>query len=425
MRHFALWLLAPALLAQQGSLPSGVLAEIRKNPGPTFLIQEEKGHALASGFARLKSHEALADFDLTLLSPEWATWNKDLAAWLKAQLGTGGWVLLDREARVLAQGKVWPEPEALAATLVQAGVRSPAAELETFLKAHPDHLEARVERISILFRRAESRTRALIGVQPKPRDPDAPDGTGSSWTGGEIPPPPAPVPLPPAQDRQIWGPLAQELERHFAHANWGEAIPDISTWNMYPVAVHSPLMGTLARRHLATVQNLLQKDPANYSLWYLWVSLKTISGLKADRAFIQSILPDAVQVEGHPMLPPPSERTIMAVVADARRTGDWTDAKALLLAHWEARVPKGSKPRPARPGEEARWVKVNVADTEAEWERRFAPTLEALVRTRDEARALEVVDYVKALPYLSAIPERLRSLALDLGRPDLAAKWTA
>jgi len=424
MRLPAILLFAPALLAQQGAFPSSVMSELRKNPGPTFLILEDKDHAMAAGFSRLKGHEALADFDLTLLSPEWATWNKDLAAWLKAQLGTAGWVLLDPEARVLAQGKDWPEPPSLATTLIQAGVKRPAAELETFLKAHPDHLEARVERISILFRRAEGRTRALIGVQPKPRDPDAPDATSSGWTGGGEPPPEAPQPLPEAQDRQIWGPLAQELERHFVHANWGEAIPELNSRTMYPVAVHSPLMGTLARRHLATVQALLQKDPANYSLWYLWVSLKTLSGLKADRAFIQSVLPDAVQVEGHAMLPPPNVMAIMAVVGDARRTGDWTDAKALLLAHWDSWVPKGSKPRPARPGEEARSVKINVADTEAEWERRFAPTLEALVRTRDEARIPEVLDYVKLLPYLSNIPQRLRRLALDLGRPDLATKWT-
>jgi hypothetical protein len=423
MRLPAICLLAPALLAQQGGLPSGVLSAIRKNPGPTVLLLEEKGKELAPGFARLASHELLADFDLSLLSPDWVTWNADLATWLRGQLGTGGWVLLDWDARILAQGKTWPEPATLATTLERAGIRSPAAILDAFLKANPDHLEARVERIHILFRRAKGRTRTLVGVRPKPRDPDAPFATGSPWTGTVNSPPEEVVLLPEAQDRKIWEPLVQELDRHLAHPAWGEAIPELLTFDMYPVAVHSPRMVALTRRRLPTIQALLQQDPANYSLWYLWVAFKTISGLPADRVFIQSITPDAVQVDGRNMVPMPNERAIMAVVADARMSGEWGDAKALLLAHWEANVPKGSKPW-TRPTQDPQWVKVARADAEAEWDRRYAPTIEALVRTRDEGRVMEVVRYVRELPALSDLPTRLRKLALELGRPDLATKWT-
>ncbi len=423
MRPLALCLLAPALVAQASDLPTSFRQELRRQAGPSCLVLEEKGTALGAELAALMNHEALVDFDLSNSASEWLRWNKDLQAWARRQLGSSGWVILDRDGRVLNQGKVWPKPESLAAQLLQAGVRPPIQALTEFLQAHPEHMETRVERIQLLFRKAQRRTRALRAIELRPRDPNAPGATATAWTSVLLPLPEAPVPLESAQDERLWGALARELVRHLETPAWGEAIPDLSSREHYPAAIHSPLMRAAARRLLPKVQELLLDTPRGFALWSLWVDLKRIAGVPADRAFLAAILPDAVIVDGRPALPEPNEQALMAVVADARKSGDWADAKALLWGYWQVRVPKGSLPRKARTAD-AEILRTFHADSVAEWQGWFAPTLEALVRTRDDGRTLEVARYVRALPNLPDAAARLRKLALELGRPDLAPRWS-
>lgn len=424
MRAFALCLLAPALFAQASDLPASFRQELRRQAGPSCLVLEDKGTSLASALQALAAHDALADFDLSLTASDWLRWNKELEAWARRQLGGSGWLILDRTGKVLLQGKAWPKAEMLAAQLLQAGLLPPLQALTEFVQAHPDHAEARVERLQLLFRKATRRTRMLCAIPPRAKDPNATGATATAWTAEPVPSPEAPVPLDPKQDERLWGPVARELLRHLESPHWGEAIPDFSSYEHYPAAVHSPLMQASARRLLPAVQALLLAAPArSFALWSLWVDLKRIAGVPADRAFLAAMLPDAVVVDGRPALPEPNEMAIQAVVADARKSGDWEDAKRMLLGYWQVRVPKGSQPRKARGGD-AEMLKVFQADSQAEWRGWFAPTLEALVRTRDEGRSLEVARYVRALPYLPDATTRLKKLALELGRPDLAARWS-
>lgn len=311
------------------------------------------------------------------------------------------WGLLDGQGEPLAAGGALPEAEALAQVLEAAGLRSPVRLLQTFLRARPDHAEARLDLVRALGPRIRAR---LTELEPGELAPDL--------------------------DDRIWGPLAQELDLLFRTADWSSLNLNLDRELLLQDRPErfSPRMRALYRRHLPQLRADLLRCPQNPHVWSSLLRMEQVLGEHTLLATLAAV--PWFQVRPAEAAALPYGPMAQSVHREATRTGAWRQAMTVELALWRQLVrPKlcffGSASQlPPGAGAEARqpWL---TTERETIWTHLLAPLIEAMVRAGAEGEVPALLGELDASWSGLAWPNRFQRLARTLARPDLPRVWLA
>jgi hypothetical protein len=186
-------LLAPGVLSAQAEAWGGFVGTWRRTPRAPLNLLAPKG--LITAVYRASDDQVVrlgATYDLAFEGLEGPSLNQ-----LQTARGWDHgphWILLDREGKVLDEGRVLPSGAALRDHLAATGGTPAWEALERFLEQHPDHGEALQQRVYFACQMARLRLRALrerglaegvqvvadsrwpIIVPPKAKDPAAAAG---------------------------------------------------------------------------------------------------------------------------------------------------------------------------------------------------------------------------------------------------------
>jgi hypothetical protein len=324
-------------------------------------------------------------------------------------------------------GGTVPDAKEMGKAIAELGIRSEHQLLKQFVRAHPEHLEARTSLCSALLNKASRKTLIRFGGKVDPLRPvDEPFDFAKNQKeqdekaeAKEQLEEKAPAQLGPEEDLAIWGELADLLGKSFRSGDWIE----MQAWVIAPseTAVHSPLMQDMSRAAVLDVERALERNPGSWERWQLWLGLTRTFGGKPIRPLLDSLVP-------LPNLPSnqwPPYLVRDAYVKDARKRKDWVGIRDLLLPQVES----------MRLGEEARGPfsiaykmdgKVQeFPETGDFWRTTLEPLAEALLRLGDMGQADELVRDRFAKHPWAGLPKRAEALAQRCGQSGLAAAWAA
>ena len=389
MRALSPFALISLCLSAQGpsQVPEQVhLDRLARSPGPKVVLLEALPKGERQAWQRLILSEGLFEADLQLFEGTEAPFQ----AWMRSRhgLGPARWVVLDAQHRPLASGQAPPREANLAAQLSGAGFQSPLRQLRAFVKAHPDHLEARADLLIQLRRRAVRAAQAGKGA------------------------------LGPEADTIAWAPFADAVNATF-HGDWrGIQLPFFRVHEDQPEA-SSPMMKALFTRHIAKVEAALQDEPHSERLWQIWAWMARSLGDRPWKAFLASL--DPCRIEG--ATPCPAADVSAWLTREAKAQGDWTTVADLARQalgfegygqiFTSAWVPGGMTLRSDHSALEG------YPDRSA-----TAPLVEALLRLKRPDQARDVVEPLRHRKNGPARVAALAPLARQLGYPDLAAEWS-
>lgn len=242
----------------------------------------------------------------------------------------------------------------LAPALISAPPPAPPGRevLDRFLKAHPQHLEARVRRL-VLLREAALRR------------------TGST-------------PLGEVADLETWGPFVQDLDTLFRQ---GHALEADLPFRPEAAEAQSPLLRFFRDRHRPAVDAALARDPQNLALWRLraWMG-----GPRGVRALLAGLPPPPHTTRW----PAPGARELL--VAALREAGAWEDLRRLLLEDWQGTLQALATGAPP-----------TEAELDLAWRECLGPLLEACQRTGDTATPAQVRHVLGRQGVLAALKRRV------------------
>ena len=298
------------------------------------------------------------------------------------------WAWLDRDGRVRLTATTLEGAPHLREQLLTAGWRDPAADLEAFLRRHPDHGEARAALATHLLQVAQRRMLAL-----------------GARTGD----------LDPSQDGRIWGEAVRTLDRLLSDPRWRSDWSSGSQRTMWPLVIplnvrHSPRMRDLARRHREALEALVLAHPGRVDAWMAWMNLSGATGRIGWAPLVRHLEDPRGGVSWEEQ---PARSVEAAFVQRARQLGAWEDLKAAGLLWREALrdgLPAGSM---------AGW------SPEALWRQRFAPVLEAHLKLGEDMAAEALVRELAALGLDPALGRLAGDIAEACGKPEFAAAWKA
>src|SRR5512133_3497658 len=154
------WLLVPGVLSAQTEAWASFVDTWRRTPRAPLNLLAPKG--LINAVYRASDDQVVrlgATYDLAFEGLEGPPLNQLQTArgWDQGP----HWILLDREGKVLDEGRVLPSGAALRDHLAATGGTPAWEALDRFLEQHPDHGEALQQRIHFACQMARLRLRAL------------------------------------------------------------------------------------------------------------------------------------------------------------------------------------------------------------------------------------------------------------------------
>ncbi len=353
--------------------------EVRSAQGGVLVVIEDSKGEWRSAIRYLVNHESIVDMNLrTKLivpkeTPKVTTMIRKWRGW-----GPGPhWVLLWKDFSVLDQGDLIPEAETLADELVRAGSKNPVAELRRFLRANPDHLDAREALVMRLRISASTRTRRE-----------------QVWEGKT---------LGVETDQTVWGPWVREVDALFSSGDW------VNT-NLFLSGEEdsaSPLVMDLYRRRLPLVEEALRNWPYSTALWDVWTRMARISETNRIQPFLDSLVP----LPGTPKDAWPPQPGRKALLKQAKKVGDWEVVRTLLWSKWETEVDSYRKLSDDIP------YRMGVA-----WSSYLEPLMEAMLRLGEEGTAEKAMDECFSASGWRELPALSAALATRVGFKGLAAR---
>lgn len=383
----------------------GLLMGARLTRSKVLLVVGDAKGCWKSHFEELFRQDSLVD---AAVSPRFL---EDASPAVKALREKHGWeagprwALLDGSGRVLDQGVVLPSVGAMETSLQAAGVERPMVALAAFVRLHPGHYGGLQALYGRQLTKANRRMEAFL--KPKEEDGGSYRLLGRLAGGGAEASRELARPLSEADDRRIWGPVAELLPKLLRHPAW-ETGPD---GLVVPAAArHSAVMREACRRLLPEVEAAMRRYPSQGDFWSTWVAMSKVIGQRSLRTLMASLEP----LPGTVDFPP--DAAIQAFVRECREALAWGEIKDLLLPRWRARS-----------GDPVFGLFGNHAFVQAihksQWETRVAPLVEACLRMGDGGTADQVVqEAIQRMPSRN-LPTWASQVALKAGHPQLAQAW--
>ncbi len=428
MKPFApcLFLAASLLCGQTAVLRVLLARDALDSPTPARLVVLEAGddRSLSKGFDALLQQEDLNVLQVPLRTcPLESEEGRRLAS--RFQLaGTSYWILVTQGDQVLTKGTSVPSHAGLLQVLLGAGFHDRVKELRSFLRQHPESLEAQERLIALLRQRGETAAQRFMGLAVA--SPEAPlekgDLAGYLRAADALPQADLreATPLTPLQDLEAWGGFAQALDQAFRSGSWREL--DLAfTREGRPVDAASPTLLALYQRVQPEVEAALQQDPGSEPLWDLWIWMAQARGGGGLRALLATLVPSPLTSKADW----PPERALRLLFATAHTLQEWRALRDHLQDRWEAtphllqhRMPVGPA---ALPGAQAS----NAALLEREWASSLEPLLESSLRCGEMAQADALVRETLDASYWPALPAKAAAVARRCALNPLAARWAA
>jgi hypothetical protein len=353
------------------------------------------------------------------------------------------WALIGADRRIHAEGTEAPTSAAIAAAYRASGLRTRADRVRDFLQDHSEHREALAHLLLELRILGEKRTERVLGPTPE-EDPPPPSakggddgpakGVGDEPAPGKKPPPPEDgEPEPPPQalladdaDARIWDEYAGLYERFITEGHWLDAVTEGSSpvplaAQLSEAADRSPRLRGLAARLLPFVEERLRGRLSDERRWNVWLSLRAAAGQGRPGQVLSGLEP----LPGVRRWPPGA--ALLAYVGDARRSGDWREAEAVLQATYDQDLDFLRTLRAAAEGDAAGQGGAPPATSASSgldgWSGVVSLLVEAKLRLGRSADADRLVAEVFArVPDLAAA-RMAAALARKCGAPGLGDKW--
>ncbi len=417
-------LLAMPLAAQSPEV-SGFERELRTQRVAMLVVVTDAKGEWAKSLEKLRKEDAFIDLDLWLSlrsKPEVITHLQD-----RYGLGPKPYWAVFAQGRMVASGRQPPSAAELKSLRDQAAWPSPEEVYRRFLRENPDHRDARLRLLGILYSKAEWRTRVAMGLYTQPLeasdlgwDPvkyekqEEERAERKKREDEEAKPPKL---LEPEEDERIWGAFADEWTKAVRAEEWRE-------WGGSSFRAdamrHSPRMKAAFRELVPQIETSLHQWPARWNYWQLWLQASEVLGGLPLRRVLDDLTPEPLNAPDQ--WPPFAVRN--EYLRDCRKRKDWAAVKDLLLPQWEnERLWKGR--------ETVRYVALKdgkeLPDSwdSSKWRDTTEPLVEALLRLGDTAKADEIVRIVISESLVRDLASKASALAATCGQPALALNWAA
>ena len=415
-------LLSVPLMAQS----SWIAARIGHIEGASYLLYiGERSDPLYQGLQALLISDELVEMGTELGAIQTSSPNyPNLARELGLKEGSR-WALANSRGRCLLQGIEAPSAAEIREALDEAGAKGPIRVLRDFLKAHPDHLEARQQLLERLRGIAYARTRHALELTID--DPSGPVWTDpKAYARARSPLPDTSqlegAQLEPEDDIRIWGPYAQELETLFSSVNW-RLIQLPNTPLRLPLEACSPTMVLTYRRHNAKVEAWLEELSSDTQVWSYYAWTKGITKQRSVRSLLDRIVPA-------PYSPLPTAAMAL-LFSEEGMNNNWGFLAETLMSNWPKTytqvlsTARNIKRMLESSEGNSRVTYYPEGVLELTWQQMISPLLESLIRANRIADAETVLRYVARFPEYTSFHRRAAELALGCGRKDLNERWQA
>ena len=438
-----------------------LLRNLRRSPRPYLLVIEDMSKPAAASFRKLLQEDDVADFSLVMRSFQTSkVSNEAMLTYFNAmadavrkhfKLGTETlWAVVDSKEQCLASGQNVPSAAEFARQLTGAGVQNPIRVLRNFVRANPDHLEARIDLLRLQQQSADQRTRAALGLETATGEASAnvlsgePSGTIRIRTAmrtdasGNLAPAETPKPKPIPKDKeletvldlQIWGGYAESFDRLLTGDDWIAAGLSFDETDDTPIEICSPLVKGVYRRKIGQAEAALERAPLNAGLWLVWIRMADVIGGR-------SILAVADRIKQRPGVDFSSWPDVVKskMIEEARANNRWSNIADYLWADYENAQPvmfggavaSGS----TNPNFNADDFRSRFMDSiwSEQWETLFEPLLEALINMNDLGRADSIMNALQERQRQGQWSETQMQKAIGLAnrcnKPDIARRWSA
>lgn len=346
------------------------------------------------------------------------------------QFSRPGWMLLGPGGKVAASGARPPTVAVLEKALAEAGIKSTSQMLREFLHTHPGHLEAKGNLLAVLMNRSSAATRIKLGLKVEPLRPADQRLDMSEWIKEQEERreraereekddnKKSLKELRPEDDLLIWSEYAELLDRLFRSGEWRNM--GTLTFQSNETAKHSPILKEVLRRALPEVEDALQDQPTDWSLWKLWLAMSDAVGGRPLAPLVDRLVPSPLQDPGS--WPPEEVKDRYLKDAQARR--DWQATRDLLMPIWERRKISRSETKGRY-----RYVEDGKIGSDpwasSSWRQHEEPLVEALLMLGELNLADQLVRFSWANNPWEGLPAKASALARRCNQPSLAATWAA
>jgi len=416
-----------------GIVESDFLRNLRRSSRPYLLVFEDESKPIMPSVRKLLQEDGIADLDLV---PRTLPKGSELAVALQRRFAIDPntrWAVLNSKEQCLVSGRTIPKANDFAQALAAKGVQSPIRVLREFLKTHPDHLDARLELLSLQQKSAERRTRAALGLELE----DQPDNSIMIALQGAVAEildnsKPESIPadkiLDTALDLQIWGAYAESLDRMMTGDDWIACGLNFKNNGML-LEVCSPLLKVLYKRKIGQVEAALERAPVSNNIWSVWIRMADVIGNRS----IQAVVDSLTQQPGGAFSSWPKS-VKKKLIDEARDNGSWNYVADCLWGEYENSPRQSSYfnmgsdgPNSSQDNEVIKYVYDSIWTDE--WDTLFGPLLEALVRMNDLGRADAIINALRERQRRGwwSETQMLKAVALAkrCDRPDIAQSWSA
>jgi hypothetical protein len=421
-----LFLLPPALCAQTAVLRVLMARDALDTSTPaTVMVLETKGdRSLSQGFDELLQKNEVKAFQVPFQTYKLGSSEAQKLAARHRLEAKPQWLLVARGDRVLAKGTSVPSPAAFTQELVSAGFHDRVKELRTYLKDHPESLEARERLIALLRQRSEAAAQRLMGIEvsaPKVRLEQ--DGLAGYFQAADALPQAdlsEATLLTPAQDLEAWSAFAQELDQAFRSGAWRE-LELAFTREGRPLDAASPTLRNLYQRAQPEVEAALRQDPGSEPLWDLWVWMAQALGGGGLRPLLATLTPSPLTSKGQW----PPDRAVRLLLATAHTPQDWRALQDYFQDRWDGTPQMLREQLPERPLTSGGMQTTEVALLEREWASTLEPFLESSLRCGEVSKADAILRETLDACRWSALPAKAAGVANRCGQNLLATRWAA
>ena len=200
------------------------------------------------------------------------------------------WIALDLDGQAITSGTTVPAAKEFGEILEKRQIKTTQRILRDFLREHPDHLDARADLLK------EIRNRALRKM-PTNQKEDLDELT----------------------DTKTWAPLYSEIDSAF-RGDWHLLRLNFFRPDREQPETFSPMMKSVFRKHIGTVENFIGQQPTNARWWNIWAWMARSLGDYQWETFIGSLNPFVSELIKR-TCPAPDVAVWLTMEAKAR--GDW------------------------------------------------------------------------------------------------------
>ncbi len=419
--------LCAVLVVETGAAQSlevaGFERELRNQKGAMLVIVDGVKAEWAKDIEALRKDADFIDLDLDLSIRGKA----DLITYFQERHGLGPrpfWAVF-ANGKLAGSGKEKPMMPVLKDLKQKAVWRSREDILRDFLRPNPDHREAHLALLGVLFRKAMWRTQLALDLRMDPLTASdtgwdaakyAKDAEEKAERKRKEEEEAKPVKLlEPEEDERIWGPFAAEYLKAFQAGAWRDW-----EWSSYQAEYmrHSPRMKEVFRKCYPEVEESLRQWPSRWSYWQVWLQASEVMGGLPLRALLDNLTPGPLTTPEN--WPPYSVRK--EYVKDCRRRKDWPAIKDVLLPQWESeRLWKSRDTTRYAMVQDGKEIP-NPFDASG-WRDNREPLVEALLRMGETVQADEIVRILVTESLGGDVASKASALAQKCGHPALAANW--